>query len=305
MADFTDDLGFTLQEDNENPDSWGQVLNAGVIKLLEESQVGGAEKSVIDVTASQDITLVITNGVESDTLAAGTNKARCGILILEGTLANDIEITLPTKNNRYIVIGGNDFISGAFTATFKTTNSTNTVSMNSGDIAFFVTTGDELYPIIQTGGTTNQFLDKGLNLADLTNARDAIDNLGIYPPGAIYITTSNIDVNTFLPGTWQAAAEGRVLIGVGTGTDDALNNRTINAGETAGEYDHQLTEAELASHDHPQQERFWANFDATGGIGIYTLGINASTWSTDVAGGDQPHNNMMPYLGVYIWERIA
>jgi microcystin-dependent protein len=26
---------------------------------------------------------------------------------------------------------------------------------------------------------------------------------------------------------------------------------------------------------------------------------------TDPTGGDQPHNNMMPYLGVYIWERIA
>jgi hypothetical protein len=305
MADFTDDLGFTLQEDNENPDTWGQVLNEGVIELLTESQVGGTEKGLIDITASLDINLTITDGVQSDVTATGTNKARCGILRLTGTLSNDIDITLPTVNNRYIIIASDpSFADGGNFVNFKTTNSTNTVSINSGDIAFFVTTPTELYPIIQTGSGGGASLLAINNLSDVANARQAIDNLGLYPIGSTYISTSAVNPGGFLPGTWQAQAEGRVLIGVGTGTDDAANNRTINVGEQAGEYDHQLTEDELAAHTHTETRHTFQTGDDFGpGQGIRFQ--NVVTVNSGSTGGDQSHNNMMPYLGVYIWERIA
>jgi len=304
MADFTDDLGFTLQEDNENPDAWGQVLNAGVIKLLEESQVGGTDKSIIDVTASTDITLNIIDGVESDTLAAGTNKARCGILKLTGTLSNDIDIILPTVNNRYIIIGSDpSFADGGNFVNFRTSNSTNIVSVNSGDVAFFVTDPTELYPIIQTGSGGGAFLAVINNLSDLANARQAIDNLGIYPIGSIYITTTATNPQTYLPGSWQAAAEGRMLIGVGTGTDDNASNKTISAAEQAGEYEHQLTEDEMPSHTHDESRYNFTTGDQNGGIGIRFA--NRVPTPTTATGNDQPHNNMPPYLGVYIWERIA
>jgi hypothetical protein len=235
MADFTDDLGFTLQEDNENPDTWGQVLNEGVIKLLSESQVGGTEKGLIDVTASTDITLTIIDGEESDVLATGTNKARCGILRLTGTLSNDIDLILPTINNRYTLIASDpSFADGGFTVTVRTGNSTNSLSIESGDIAYFVTTPTELFSIIQTGSGGGDFLEVLNNLSDVQNARQSIDNLGLYPIGSIYISTTATNPSAFLPGSWQAAAEGRVLIGVGTGTDDNAVNKSIAGAEEAG-----------------------------------------------------------------------
>lgn len=304
MADFTDNLRFTKQEDNENPDAWGQVLNNGVIELLEESLVGGTDKSTIDITASTNITLTIDDGQQSDTLATGTNKARCGILSLTGVLSNDIDLILPTSNNRYILIASDpSFADGGNSITVRTSNSTNTLSIESGDIAFFVTTPVELYPIIQTGGGGGSALQAINNLSDVANARQSIDNLGIFPIGSIYLTTTATNPQTYLPGSWQAAAEGRMLIGVGTGTDDNLVNRSISAAEMAGEYDHTLTEPEMPVHTHPEETVSVTTGDANGGIGARFIGTPSVP--SGPAGGDQPHNNMPPYLGVYIWERIA
>jgi hypothetical protein len=303
MTDYTENLGFSLQEDNENPDTWGQELNDAVIKLLEESQVGGVGKSDIDVTASTNITLAIIDGQESDTLATGTNKARCGVLNLIGTLANDIDLILPTVNNRYILIG-TDFFDGGNSITVRTSNSTNTISIEAGDVAFFITTPTELIPIIQTGGGGGANLQAINNLSDVANVRQSIENLGIFPIGSIYITTTATNPQAYLPGFWQAAAEGRVLIGVGTGTDINAVNKTIAAAEIGGEYDHQLTVPELPAHTHTETRHTFQTGDDFGpGLGIrFQSVVTVDSGST---GGDQPHNNVQPYLGVYIWERIA
>jgi hypothetical protein len=307
MANFTDDLGFTLQEDNENPDAWGQVLNSGVIKLLEESQVGGSSKSIIDVTPSTNINLVILDGVESDVVATGTNKARCGILKLTGTLSNDIDLIVPTINNRYILIG-TDFADGGFTITVKTSNSTNTIDITSGDVAFFVTDPTELYPIIQTGGGGGSSLLAINNLSDVANAKQSIDNLGIYPIGSIYFTTTAANPDAYLPGSWQAAAEGRVIVGVGTGTDDNAENRAFTGGELGGEYNHALTIPELPSHNHDTIVGRTSASGTTGGT-LAVRGNGADRFITTtpegLTGSDTPHTNVQPYLGVYIWERIA
>lgn len=130
----------------------------------------------------------------------------------------------------------------------------------------------------------------------------------IYPVGSIYISTSS----TFNPqnvwgGTWRKTADGRCLIGA---------NSTYPLGSTGGEAEHILENNEMPSHDHELSD--WAmSWKMNGAKGEVNLGVSAisDAWTnnrgyfksrtTKPTGGSQPHNNMQPYLAVYIWERIA
>lgn len=130
----------------------------------------------------------------------------------------------------------------------------------------------------------------------------------IYPVGSIYISTSS----TFNPqnvwgGTWRKTADGRCLIGA---------NSTYPLGSTGGEAEHILENNEMPSHDHELSD--WAmSWKMNGAKGEVNLGVSATSdaWTnnrgyfksrtTKPTGGSQPHNNMQPYLAVYIWERIA
>lgn len=130
----------------------------------------------------------------------------------------------------------------------------------------------------------------------------------IYPVGSIYISTSStFNPQTTWGGTWKKTADGRCLIGA---------NSTYPLGSTGGEAEHALSNNEMPSHDHVLSD--WAmSWKMNGAQGEVNLGVSATSnaWNdnrgyfksntTKPAGGSQPHNNMQPYLAVYIWERIA
>ena len=105
------------------------------------------------------------------------------------------------------------------------------------------------------------------------------------------MSTSATDPGELFGGTWQRI-EGRFLLG-------ADSDHT--AGSTGGEEEHALTVGEMPSHQHT----------VTCGSGGDTGLGSGSTWTstitarTNAAGGSQPHNNMPPYLAVYIWKRTA
>ena len=102
-------------------------------------------------------------------------------------------------------------------------------------------------------------------------------------------------------GTWVAIGTGRMLIGFDAGDPD------FNAPEkTGGEKAHTLTVAEMPSHAHAEN----APSAASGGAVRLATDTNASgsinsTLSTEGAGGGGAHNNLPPYIVVYIWKRTA
>lgn len=124
----------------------------------------------------------------------------------------------------------------------------------------------------------------------------------IYPVGSIYISTSS----TFNPqnvwgGTWRKTADGRCLIGA---------NDTYPLGSTGGEAEHTLTVNEMPTHRHHSSRVNWYNGLQTNGISVNivaksNLKVDGPDTYTDYAGNSKAHNNMQPYLAVYIWERIA
>ena len=107
-------------------------------------------------------------------------------------------------------------------------------------------------------------------------------------------------------GEWEPFGAGQVLVGAGTipSTKEGEEDRVFTAGNTGGEYEHTLTVDEMPAHTHRDhglggQSGGGATFNYPGGYG-YTWGNTTSS-----AGGGQPHNNMQPYVVVYMWHRIA
>ena len=125
-----------------------------------------------------------------------------------------------------------------------------------------------------------------------------------YPVGTIYETTStDLDTTTKMGnhfgGTWEVYGAGRVLVA----KSDDTEFDTI--GKTGGSKTHTLTAAEI-----PKIDVYGAK-SGTGGTTVYrsyTSGGISDTFSGvigQVQGGEQPHNNLQPYIVVYRYRRIS
>ena len=120
-----------------------------------------------------------------------------------------------------------------------------------------------------------------------------------YPVGSIYMSVNSINPKNFFGGTWVQIKD-RFLLAAGT---------TYKAGKTGGEATHTLTESEMPSHNHAVYFPDDAAADHSA-PGNYPDGPSDSTYYavgsyTSSAGGGGAHNNMPPYLAVYVWKRTA
>lgn len=116
----------------------------------------------------------------------------------------------------------------------------------------------------------------------------------VYPVGSIYMSVNGTDPGTLFGGTWERL-EDRFLLGAGS---------NYTAGTTGGEAQHTLTVNEMPSHRH----EILASTQGTAFGSAYINPSNGSRNSTDqteLNGGGQPHNNMPPYIVVYMWKRTA
>ena len=83
---------------------------------------------------------------------------------------------------------------------------------------------------------------------------------------------------------------------------------TYANGSTGGEAKHTLTVSEIPSHTHAQRSRGSTGDIAAAGsaIGAEFLGTSSSSiGNTFATGGGASHNNMPPYLAVYVWKRVS
>ncbi len=118
----------------------------------------------------------------------------------------------------------------------------------------------------------------------------------IYPVGSIYMSVSATNPSTLFGGTWTQLKD-RFLLGAG----DTYSNNT-----TGGESTHTLTTDEIPSHSHKQRYTT-TDFGQEGTTGNWTFprATGSTAAYTYAAGGGQAHNNMPPYLTVYMWKRTA
>ena len=119
--------------------------------------------------------------------------------------------------------------------------------------------------------------------------------LEIYPVGAVYISVNSTSPASLFGGTWEQLKD-RFLLGAGS---------TYTAGSTGGEAAHTLTESEMPMHRHASGVSQSESVDATPGTAQARTQFSRSYGYTDYVGGDQAHNNMPPYLAVYMWRRVS
>lgn len=104
-----------------------------------------------------------------------------------------------------------------------------------------------------------------------------------YPVGSIYMSVNNVNPANFFGGTWEQIKD-RFLLACGS---------TYKAGATGGEATHSLTKNEIP---HLGSGVEYGGNSIAGGTG----------WRDSWLGGadvGQAHNNMPPYLAVYVWKR--
>ena len=130
----------------------------------------------------------------------------------------------------------------------------------------------------------------------------------IYPVGSIYMSVNNANPSVLFGGTWEQIQD-RFLLASGS---------TYSAGSTGGEASHTLTEYEMPLHNHDvatdsNPDYVWTVEGANYTGKVNKTGIYASSneiaygyrVATTYNGGNQPHNNMPPYIAVYVWKRTA
>lgn len=133
----------------------------------------------------------------------------------------------------------------------------------------------------------------------------------LYPVGTVLTTTTSANPGTIYGvGTWTAFGQGRTLLGIGSNAANTnttygsmaagVINRTTPE-ELGGESTHQLTIAEMPSHNH--QQTLGGPVSTVANVpGGYVVGASNTSLTTNT-GGDQPHNNIQPYVTVYFWKR--
>ena len=140
-------------------------------------------------------------------------------------------------------------------------------------------------------------------LADLgTETVDEILGL-VYPVGSIYMSINNVSPATLFGGKW-VQIKGRFLLGA---------SDVYKANTTGGEETHTLTTDEMPTHTHYMAagnaggDSTWTPDDGSWLVDGVTSDKN--TWWAQIgmnnAGGSAAHNNMPPYLVVYMWRRLS
>ena len=134
----------------------------------------------------------------------------------------------------------------------------------------------------------------------------------IYPVGSFYISAKSTNPAMLFGGTWEQI-QGRFLLG---------RSSSYPVGSMGGEATHTLSTNEMPAHSHnfiynetDNNKSFSDNILLKSGAAYPERpGVNMAfggDWSSSGylalanVGGGQAHNNMPPYLSVYIWKRTA
>lgn len=122
----------------------------------------------------------------------------------------------------------------------------------------------------------------------------------IYPINSIYISVSSTNPGTIFGGTWEAFATGKTLVGV-----DADDTDFNASGKDGGSKTVTLTTDQIPAHTHSVDRQGAGEQKTTNDVFDRTVGTAYGNVSTTSTGGNQPHNNMPPYITVYMWKRTA
>ena len=172
------------------------------------------------------------------------------------------------------------------------------------------------------------------------NSNKADLGLACYPVGSIYMSLNSTNPAELFGGTWQPLDEGRVLIGAnssypvnskggeathvltegempshvhdGTTAQDGSHSHTLSLCTTSVKegiqymypYDYNNFTIIMLNYQSDVSQREW--YSPTDKIlSVNNTGNHNHSFLTNSTGLSSPHNNMQPYLAVYMWYRTA
>lgn len=284
---FSPILNFTALRTRETPSIIQIVRNAKIAPITLSSNQKNVMTLAFKVAPFGSTTYTANTGPASGswtTIASLTNSP--------ANLAGNY-----LENKSFTVVGT---LSDKFTSVeFSTTISTESVVMSydkDGRMAISKI-ADTTLPVGSFEAVGNVYA------SDMFIAGKALRDI-FYPVGSIFQSTDKTNPATFIGGTWERFGNGRVLVGVDEEDSD------FNApSKTGGEKEHTLTTDEMPSHAHSIPRT--ANIGSSDYKGNKLVGAPydstyyPTTSATDPAGGDKAHNNMQPYITVYMFRRTA
>ena len=301
------------------------IAFGGLTKTV--TAAGAVSLGAVDVSYSQALTVTATDSrgfTASKSVQVTVDDYSAPTAVIDLQRLNNFEpTTYVTASARYSYLNGKNAVT--ITAKFKKVSdssygtpieledsiqSTVTCDRDSA-YDFIVTIADRLestaYNLALGKGIPAFFIDTkkssvGVNClpsqSDVLQLGDSawLTAQGAYPVGAIYLSVLDANPAALFGGTWERIG-GRFLLGA---------DSTYAAGSTGGEAAHQLTTSEMPSHNHALD-----NYNTTGGATSFmTVQANdkkgySGNVNTLYTGGNKAHNNMPPYLAVFIWKRTA
>ena len=203
MATFTSSIRLEKQDNGSNSGSWGTVLNANVIDLVDSAIAG----YTIVSCSSADITLSSSNG--------SADQARSAILELQGTLTSNVVITIPAVSKIYFV---KNSTSGSYSVTLKTSGNSGKAITQGG------TTGVICNAVTVTDAVDTTGL--GLGTASTLNFGTAAGNL---------IPVSSADIRYIPTSTSSTISSNKVFSGtvITSGTATFTSATTFSAAISA------------------------------------------------------------------------
>ena len=311
-----------------NQDSQGQAINTTYIKSIT------ASNATLTLTKGNGTTSTVTiNNVENSKKATqdgSGNTITTHYLSRNQSTQNDMNACIVEGIYRFSGTLKNGWTSDSWGTLLVFNNQYNGSSGVSGTYLVQIA--------LPTDGRmwTRQRVNTGAwtSWSKLANTTDCTDTLKkVYPVGSIYMSTVSTNPATLFGfGTWEAMPAGRVLLAQGKSSWGT----TYNAGSTGGEATHKLTVGELPSHGHSASTNtanltgnansIGINYDEVSVSGIISKNrgndyggtnndhnktgflINAShshTVTINNTGSNQAHNNLQPYISVYMWKRSA
>ena len=141
---YTTNLRLTKQGDGENPNSWGQILNDGVISLVDDAIAG---YTTVSLGSAATVTL-------SENQGSG-DQSRSAILEFKGSVggAHDtINVLIPNNSKAYIVRNSVSYTDSTDAIVLKVAGNTG-VTIADDSTAMYVTNGTTVLPVAQTAFT--------------------------------------------------------------------------------------------------------------------------------------------------------
>ena len=218
VSTYDPNLRITEQGDNDNPNTWGDILNQQVITLLCDAIAGVAS---IDFSAGSTVNIATT------TVNGGYDTARNAVLeLVGGPLPSPVQLIVPAVEKVYIIRAAQ---TGGFPINIIPTGGASSIALNSGSTYIIYTNGTNIYEASQTG-----VLVALNNLSDLANAATARTNLGLGTAATLDVGTAannivQLDGNAKLP-----AVDGSQLINVNATPAGLGTAAFLNAGTAAG-----------------------------------------------------------------------